>query len=78
MKIKVLSLPFVFLSIALLEFDRQSLSSNVIAILDPTSGLLTLFTKKCKMLDCNVAMKVANKKKGIFSFHSYNMKKKFH
>ena len=23
-------------------------------------------------------MKVANEKKGIFSFHSHNMKKKFH
>ena len=27
------------------------------------------------MLHCNVAMKVANENKGIFSFYSYNMKK---
>ena len=43
----VLWLPSVFLSIPLLEFDTQNLSSKMITILDPTSSLLTLFTKKC-------------------------------
>ena len=53
-------------SIPLLKFDRQSLSSRVIAILDLTNGSLTLFTKKCKMLHCNPRMKITSEKKGIF------------
>ena len=44
-------------SIPLLKFDRQSLSSRVTAILDLTNGSLTLFTKKCKMLHCNLRMR---------------------
>ena len=40
------------------------------------SGSLTLLTKKCYMLHCNVVMKVTNKKKGIFSFYLHNMNKK--
>ena len=59
---------FALTVIPLLEFDRQSLSSKVIAILDLTSGLLTLFTKKCYMLHCNVGMKVANERKASFHF----------
>ena len=35
-------------------------------------------SKKCQMLDCEVVvMKVTNKKKGIFSFYSHDMNKKF-
>ena len=68
MKIKVTSAP-----IPLLEFDKQSL----IAILDLTSGSLTLLTKKCSVLHCNVALNVTNEKKGILSFYSRNMNKRF-
>ena len=34
----------------MLKFDRQKLSSRVIAILDLTSGSLNIFTKKLLML----------------------------
>ena len=61
----------------MLKFDIQSLSSRVIAILDRTSGSLTLFNKKCLMLHCNIVMKVTNKKKGILLFYSHYMDKKF-
>ena len=52
----------------MLKFDRQGLRSKVIAMLDLTSGLLILFTKKCQMLNCDVVMKVTNENKDIFHF----------
>ena len=57
-----------------MKFQRQSLSSRVIAILDLTSGLLTLFTKL--ILHCNVIMKVINDKKSIFSQFIHIIKNK--
>ena len=50
-----------YLSIPQLKFGRHSLSTRVITTLDlALNGALILFTKKCYMLHCNVAMKVIN------------------
>ena len=48
----------------------------MIKLLNLTGGSLTVLTKKCYLLQCNLIMKVTNIKKGIFSFYSHNMNKK--
>ena len=62
---------FFFLIIPLLKFDRQSLSSRVIAIFESNKWLTDYISQE--ML--NFTLKVTNKK-GIFSFYSHDMRKK--
>ena len=55
-----------YLRKATLKFGTGSVRKN---------PLLTLFTKKCKMLHCNPRMKITSEKKG--TFYSQDMNKKF-